>query len=229
MPYVEDENGNHITDKNGNKLEYTVSYKKIDFVYVHREPIHVNSEGHLDTEDRNIKVKDATHGSHAVSKNQLDILDTQIKNDITTVINNLQSQFNTMIQQAVNNLKSEITTQLQTSMKTHEAKILTQMLNFRNEQIKDRVGRNSLFIERTNYKWIPILLSKEIRGIQTLQDVVILGIYLRRNDRFHDCIRSDLVLNSFTQLETFYNKDLSGLHVYFNAHPSNWVMELFLE
>ena len=70
--------------------------------------------------------------------------------------------------------------------------------------------------------------QKKIRGIQTLQDVVILGIYLRRNDRFHD-IRSDLVHNSFTQLETFYDKDFSGLYVYFDAHPSNWAMELFLE
>ena len=131
MPYVEDENGNHIIGENENKLEYTVTYEKTDFVYVHREPIHVNSDGHLDTEDRNIKVKDAALGSHAVSKNQLDNLDTQIK----TVINNLQSHNNTMIQQAVNNLKSEI----QTNMKTHEAKILTQMLNFRNEQITNRI------------------------------------------------------------------------------------------
>ena len=153
MPYVEDENGNHITDENGSKSEYTISYEQTDFVYVHREAIHVNSDGHLDTEDRNIKVKDATLGSHAASKNQLDNLNTQI----TKVINNLQSQFNTMTPQAVNNLKSEITTQIQTSMKTHEAKILTQMLNFRKEQIKDRVGRKRLFIERTNYKWIPIL------------------------------------------------------------------------
>ena len=131
MPYVEDENGNHIIGENENKLEYTVTYEKTDFVYVHREPIHVNSDGHLDTEDRNIKVKDAALGSHAVSKNQLDNLDTQIK----TVINNLQSHNNTMVQQAVNNLKSEI----QTNMKTHEAKILTQMLNFRNEQITNRI------------------------------------------------------------------------------------------
>ena len=58
-------------------------------------------------------MKDATDGSHAVSKNQLDNLSTQI----TTMINNL---------------KSEITT-IQTSMKTHEAKIVTQMLNFGKE------------------------------------------------------------------------------------------------
>ena len=86
-------------------------------------------------------MKDATLASHAVSKNQLDNLDTQI----TKVMNNLQSQFNTMIQQVVNNLKSEI----QTSMKPHEAKILTQMLNFRNEQIKNRIQRQYLTIPKT--------------------------------------------------------------------------------
>ena len=50
-------------------IKYTVTYEETDFVCVHKEPIHVNSDGHLDTEDRNIKVKDATGGSHAVSKN----------------------------------------------------------------------------------------------------------------------------------------------------------------
>ena len=120
MPCIEDENGNHVTDENGNKIEYTVNYEEIGYVCIHKEPIHVNSDGQLDTEDRNLKVKDATDGSHAVSKNQLDNLSTQI----TTMINNL---------------KSEITTMIQTSMKTHEAKIITQMINFRNEQIKNRI------------------------------------------------------------------------------------------
>ena len=131
MPYVEDKNGNHVKDEN------TVSYKKTDFVYVHKEPIHVNSDGHLDTEDRNVKVKDATLGSHAESKNQLD---TQIK----TTINNLKSQFSAMIQQVTDNLKSEI----QTSMKTYEAKIITQMLNFSNEQIKNRIQRKYITIPK---------------------------------------------------------------------------------
>ena len=141
-----------------NQTLYTVSYEKTDFVYVHREPIHVNSNGHLDTEDRNIKEKDATLASHAVGKNQLDNLDAQIK----AVINNLQSQFNTMIQQAVNNLKYEITTQIQTSMKTHEAKILTHMLNFRNEQIKNRIQRKYLTIPKAVHKFIKLIDKADI-------------------------------------------------------------------
>ena len=29
MPYVEDENGNHILDENGDKIEYTVHYENL--------------------------------------------------------------------------------------------------------------------------------------------------------------------------------------------------------
>ena len=43
-----------------------------DFVYRHRELIHVNNDGHLDTENRNIVVKDAVNSDHAVSKLQLE-------------------------------------------------------------------------------------------------------------------------------------------------------------
>ena len=142
MPYIEDENGNHVTDENGNKIEYTVNYEEIGYVCTHKEPIHVNSDGQLDTEDRNIKVKDATNGSHAVSKNQLDTqitsvtnnLTEQLENSITTSANNLQSKLTSLVEQsitsAIKHLKTEITTQIQESMKTHEA-IIT--------YIKDRV------------------------------------------------------------------------------------------
>ena len=181
MPYVEDLNGNHITDENGNKLEYTISYEETDFVYTHREPIHVNSDGHLDTEDRNIKVKDATLGSHAVSKNQLDNLNTQI----TAAISNLQSQFKTMIQQAVNNLKSEITTQIQTSMKTHEAKILTQMLNFRNEQIKNRIQRKYIGIPKTINTWLKLFDKSDVGDdVDDLNNVIVLNVWIKRWDRY---------------------------------------------
>ena len=198
MPYVEDENGNRITDENGNKLEYTASYEKTDIVYVHREPIHVNSDGHLDTEDRNIKVKDATLGSHAVSKNQLDNLDTQI----TKVMKNLHSQFSTMIQEAVNNLKSEITTQIQTSMKTHEAKILTQMLNFRNEQIKNRIQRKYLTIPKAVHKFLNILDKSDVDDVTDLKNVIILNVWIQRYDRYHHA-KSELVAEAFGNLEFF--------------------------
>ena len=169
MPYVEVENGNHITDEDGNKIEYTVSYEETDFVYTHREPIHVNSDGHLDTEERNIKVKDVTDGSHAVSKNQLvtqitsvtNDLNKQLENSITTSANNLQSKLTSLVEQsitsAIKHLKTEITTQIQESMKTHEAKIITQMLNFRNEQIKNRIQRKYLKIPKVVWTYINLI------------------------------------------------------------------------
>ena len=50
MPYVKDQNGNNILDKDGNKIEYTVTYGSQPLTDVHREPIHVN-DGHPDTEN----------------------------------------------------------------------------------------------------------------------------------------------------------------------------------
>ena len=222
MPYVANENGNHITDENGNKLEY----EKIDFVYVHREAIHVNSDGHVDTEDRNIKVKDATSGSHAASKNQLDNLNTQI----TSVINNLQSQFNTMIQQAVNNLKSEITTQIQTSMKTHEAKILTQMLNFRNEQIKNCIQRKYLKIPRTINTWLKLFDKSDVGdGVYDLNNVIVLNVWIKRWDRYHNGKSALLETDFNNSIEFFYNNEMTAAYTYFSTVPDRWDMSCFIE
>ena len=60
MPHAKYENGNHVLDDNGNKIEYTVSYPK---QYTH---FHEN-DGHLDTEDRHLVIKDGISNNHAVS------------------------------------------------------------------------------------------------------------------------------------------------------------------
>ena len=52
MPYVVDDKGNHILDENGNKIAYSVSYPK------HYTEIHENNDGHLDTENKNIIIKE---------------------------------------------------------------------------------------------------------------------------------------------------------------------------
>ena len=58
MSYVEDENGNHILDEDGNKMEYTIKYEDVEYDYIHREPIHVGeNNGDLHTENRNIVIK----------------------------------------------------------------------------------------------------------------------------------------------------------------------------
>ena len=136
MPYVLNEDGTPFLDENGNKLEFSIEYSDADW-YKHREGIHINADNHLDTEDRHIVIKEGIHDSHAVSKKQLDEINNNIysKQDIDNKILALQNS----ISVAVNNLKSQITTQLQ----THEAKILTQMLNFRNQQIHNRIKENT--------------------------------------------------------------------------------------
>ena len=139
MPYAEDENGNHILDENGNKIQYTVTYEKTDFIYKHKESIHVDDNGHLNTENRHIVIKDAVNQDHAVSKNQLDSLDTN-----TTT--------------AITNLKSQITVDLQ----AHEAKILDQMLNFRNEQIKNRIQRKYFTIPKTPNTWLKLFDNTDV-------------------------------------------------------------------
>ena len=194
MPYVTNENGDHILDENGNKISYTVTYELDNSpAYIHREPIHINDDGHVDTENRNIVIKDAINSNHAVSKAQLD---------------GAKSDINTLIQSSI-----------QTALKKFSVDLQKSMIQFRNEQIRDRVGRKTLTIPKTNFTWIKLLDASEIDGVTTLQDIIIQNVYIRRNDRYHHA-KSDLVSSSFDQLEYY---------VYFNNHPSDWNMECFLE
>lgn len=102
------------------------------------------------------------------------------------------------------------------------------LIQFRNEQIRGRVGRKSLNIPKENYKWHLLIAASEIDNINTLQEIMITNVYLRRNDRYHNA-KSDLVASSFTQLEFFFKADFTEYYCYFNNHPSDWSMECFLE
>ena len=61
----------YIEDENGNKIEFTVDYDPSIGPYIHKEPIHLNDDGHLDTEDRHLVIKDGVNSNHAVSLQQL--------------------------------------------------------------------------------------------------------------------------------------------------------------
>ena len=181
MPFVEDENGNHILDSDGNKINYLVRYE-IDNTpaYTHREPLHINDDGHIDNENRIVVIKDGINSHHAVSKAQLD---------------GAKSDINTLIQSSI-----------QTALNKFSVELQKAIIKFRNQQIRNRVGRISLTIPKANYTWIKLLDASEIDGITTLQDVVIQNVYIRRNDN-----------------------DFSAYYCYFNNHPSDWSMECFLE
>ena len=61
-------------------------------------------------------------------------------------------------------------------------------------------------IPKTNYTWIKLLDAAEIDEITNLNELVVLGVYIKRNDRYHH-EHSDLVHESFNQLEYFSNAD----------------------
>ena len=120
MPYALDENGTPILDENGNNIEYNVSYIETNDWYKHKEPLHINENGFIDTEDRYLIVKDAISQNHAVSKNQLD----QLKQDIDNKLLALQNS----ITASINSLKSQISE--------------LRNLNFRNDKINNHMPPN---------------------------------------------------------------------------------------
>ena len=123
MNYVTDQNGNYILDENGNKIEFSVSYSDGDW-YIHREGILISDDGHLDTEDRHLIVKDGISLNHAVSKKHLDQLNTNIKEYIDNKLSVLQNSINT----SINILKSQINE--------------LQNLNFRNDKTNNHITPN---------------------------------------------------------------------------------------
>ena len=124
MPYAINENGNIFLDENGDNIEYNIEHIPTNEWYKHREGIHINDDNDLDTEDKHLVIKDGIQNNHAISKQQLD--------------NKLLA------------LQASINTSITALFKAHEAKILTQMLNFRNEQVKNRIQRKYLTIPKKN-------------------------------------------------------------------------------
>ena len=113
-------------------------------------------------------------------------------------------------------------------MEEQEQQIFEAIMIFRNDQVKNRVGRKSLTIPKTPYTWIPLLKASDIQGITTLQEIIIINTYIRRNDRYHH-VKSDLVASQFNQLEFFFKNDFTTYECYFNSCPSDWSMECFVE
>ena len=211
MPYAVDKNNKYILNEDGSKIEYHVEYEYADFSYTHREPIHLNDNGHFDTENKNIIIKDGYESNHAVSKKQLD----EINNDKYS-------------KQDIDNKLLALQTQITAQFKAHEAKIITQMLNFRNEQIKNRIQRKYLNIPKTPNTVIKIFDYLDI-GDNDLKNVIILNVWIKRFDRYHHA-KSALVEKEFgNTLEFFYSSDMKRYSTYFITVPSNWDMSCFIE
>ena len=111
MPYILDENDAPLVDENGNKIEFNISYSETNDLYIHREGIYINNDGHLDTEDRYINIKEGVADNHAICKKQLDQLKQEIDNELLTLRNLLTA--------SINNLKSEINLVKNRNLKTN--------------------------------------------------------------------------------------------------------------
>ena len=215
MPFVTDKNDNNILDENGNKIEFIVEHTQTNDWYKHKEPLHINDDGHLDTENRHISIKEGVNDNHAVCKKQLNQLDTNTKEYTDNKLKSLQSLINSSI----------------TSLfKAYEAKILTQMLNFRNEQIKNRIQRKYLTIPKTINAWIKLFDNTDVGdNVTNLKNVIILNVWIKRWDRYHNAKSALLEKDFGNSIEFFYNNDMTEYHTYFSTVPSNWDMSSFIE
>ena len=97
-----------------------------------------------------------------------------------------------------------------------------------NQRMKGRVGKKSLTISKSNYTWIKLLDVTEIDGITTLDEVLIQDLYIKRNDRYHNA-KSSHTANAFINLEFFYDDARENYYCYFDNHPSDLDMGVFLE
>ena len=67
--YVENEDGTHFLDEDGNKIEYTIKYPS-DVVFIDQPDFFVNDKGHIES-SKNIVIKQAEDDNHAVVKSQV--------------------------------------------------------------------------------------------------------------------------------------------------------------
>ena len=79
-------------------------------------------------------------------KAEIDNMKTQIENLITTSIST-----------AINKLKSETSASI---------------IQFINQQVKNRIGRKTLTVPKTNYQWIQ-LLHKDNLDVESLENVIV--------------------------------------------------------
>ena len=216
MPYALDENNNHILDDNGDRIEFNVSYEETDEWYKHKEPLlHINDDGHLDTEDRHIIIKDGIQPNHAVCKKQLDEIN-----------NNKYSKQDTDNKLSI--LQSSINTSITALFKAHEAKILTQMLNFRNEQMKNRIGRKHGKIPKKTHVIHELLNAKDIGDIEDLNEIMITNVYIKRLNWFFDS-RSSHAESSFKNtFELMFNKEMT-YNCFFTQFDNFWDLSYIIE
>lgn len=107
---------------------------------------------------------------------------------------------------------------------------MTQVLNFRNEQVKNRINLKFLTIPKTVNKWL-VLLDKSDDGdnATSLKDVIVLNVWSECWNRYHHSKSALLEKALNSSIEFFYNSDMTAYFTYFSSAPSNWSMKCILE
>ena len=197
--YITDDKGNPALDENGDKIEYTVEHIDAIEWYKHTEPLHINDDGDIDTEDRNIVIKDATDNDHACSYGQLQ-----------TKLLELQTKINNVI-------------------KLTETKIFQKILSFRNEQIKNSFHKKNIKIPKIVNRHITLLDANDIKNVEDLTDIVILNVWIKRWDRYHHAKSALTEAAFNNSLEFFYSADNMLYETYFTSYNNGWSMDCIIE
>ena len=214
MPYFLKQDDTYFLDNGGNKIEYNVSYIDTYEWYKHKEMLHINDDGHIDSEDRHLIIIEGIQDNHAICKKQSDQLETNVKKYTDNKISALQNLIN-------NSIKNLI--------KAHEDKILTQMLNFRNDQIINRIERKYIRIPKKAHTVIKLFDNRDIgNDAKDLKQVIILNVWIMRFDRFHHA-KSALVEKAFGNIEFFYSADMLEYSTYFTNFDETWNMSAIIE
>ena len=96
----------------------------------------------------------------------------------------------------------------------------------------ESVGRLSqyLTIPKTINTWLKLFDNTDIGdGVTDLNNVVVLNVWIKRWDRYHNG-KSALLEGAFNNsIEFFYDSNLTGYYTYFTTFPSDWDMSCIIE
>ena len=95
MPYILDENSDYAVDKDGNRMEFKVEYINDPGKLVtvnNKTELLIREDGHLDTEDRHLVIKDGVDANHAVSTRQFDETIASLQRQIRLLQNQVSNR-----------------------------------------------------------------------------------------------------------------------------------------
>ena len=115
-------------------------------------------------------------------------------------------------------------------LNTWKVELHKAIIEFRNEQIKNRIQRKYLTIPKTINKWLKLFDNTDVGdGVVDLKNVIVLNVWIKRWDRYHHSKSALLEKDFNNSIEFFYSSDMTGYYTYFSTVPSNWDMSCIIE